>query len=260
MIYDVFPFFNELDLLEIRFHELDPVVDKFILCEATTTHSGKPKPLYFEENKHLFATFRNKLVHCIIDLPQTDDPWVRENAQRDYLQKELINQGAQPDDIVISSDADEIVKKRTLVKMLPEIGEPTRTEMMAYEFFVTCYSGLWRNPFISRYGAIKNTLSNLRKLGGVAQDRFFPDFGWHLSYMGGVNKVFHKLDSYAHQEYNNDDNKQQAATWVAKKNRPHPTELPFLPSCWFYPGATCDSSDLPRYLLDNRDKFSYLFG
>jgi beta-1,4-mannosyl-glycoprotein beta-1,4-N-acetylglucosaminyltransferase len=35
MVYDVFPFLNELDILEIRLNELDPVVDLFVLTEST---------------------------------------------------------------------------------------------------------------------------------------------------------------------------------------------------------------------------------
>ena len=46
MIYDCFIFFNELDLLKIRFKLLDDLVDKFVLTESTLTFSGKPKPLY----------------------------------------------------------------------------------------------------------------------------------------------------------------------------------------------------------------------
>ena len=44
-IVDVFPFFNELDLLEIRLNVLDPYVDLFIISEATKTFSGLDKPL-----------------------------------------------------------------------------------------------------------------------------------------------------------------------------------------------------------------------
>ena len=51
MIYDCFPFFNELELLEMRLHELSGVVDKFVLVEATRTFTNKPKPLYFQENQ-----------------------------------------------------------------------------------------------------------------------------------------------------------------------------------------------------------------
>ena len=55
MIYDCFTAFNELELLEIRLHELSPVVDRFVLVEATRTHSNLPKPLYFRDNWSRFA-------------------------------------------------------------------------------------------------------------------------------------------------------------------------------------------------------------
>ena len=49
-IIDTFPFFNELDILEIRLRELSGVVAKFVLVESAQTHSGKPKDLLFEQN------------------------------------------------------------------------------------------------------------------------------------------------------------------------------------------------------------------
>ena len=60
-IVDVFPFFNELDLLDIRLNVLDPYVDCFIISEATKTFSGLDKPLYYEENKKLLKSFIKKL-------------------------------------------------------------------------------------------------------------------------------------------------------------------------------------------------------
>ena len=39
-VVDAFPFFNELDLLEIRLNLLDPYVDCFILSEATKIKKG----------------------------------------------------------------------------------------------------------------------------------------------------------------------------------------------------------------------------
>ena len=47
MVYDCFQFFNELDILKIRLNVLSPVVDKFVISEATETFSGLPKPLYY---------------------------------------------------------------------------------------------------------------------------------------------------------------------------------------------------------------------
>ena len=67
MIYDCFMFFNELDVLEIRLNELYHAVDKFILVEATKTHAGKDKTLFFNENKQKFSKFLDKIQHIIID-------------------------------------------------------------------------------------------------------------------------------------------------------------------------------------------------
>jgi beta-1,4-mannosyl-glycoprotein beta-1,4-N-acetylglucosaminyltransferase len=50
-VTDSFIFFNELDILEIRLNTLDPYVDYFIIVESSVTHTGNPKPYYFEENK-----------------------------------------------------------------------------------------------------------------------------------------------------------------------------------------------------------------
>ena len=51
MVYDSFQFFNELDILLLRMHILNDVVDKFVISESTVTFSGDAKPLYYEENK-----------------------------------------------------------------------------------------------------------------------------------------------------------------------------------------------------------------
>ena len=61
-IYDCFIFFNELDLLEIRLKTLEKVVDYFLLVEATKTHRGQDKPLYFNENKERFKKWEKKII------------------------------------------------------------------------------------------------------------------------------------------------------------------------------------------------------
>jgi hypothetical protein len=97
------------------------------------------------------------LVHVIVDLPPGNDHWRRENAQRDCLKQELAKLGAHPDDIVISADADEIVRASTLKAVASQINQPVRMEMISYAYYVTRRSGLWKNCFISRYKNLKNT-------------------------------------------------------------------------------------------------------
>ena len=72
-VHDCFIFFNELDALELRLEELDPVVDRFVLVEARTTFTGQAKPLVFAEHRGRFAKFLPKLVHVVVDeLPGAD--------------------------------------------------------------------------------------------------------------------------------------------------------------------------------------------
>jgi GT2 family glycosyltransferase/SAM-dependent methyltransferase len=80
-IFDCFIFFNELELLELRFNELNHIVDKFVIVESRYSHTRQPKPLYFEENKQRFTKFLPKVEHVIIDefptatVSPTDEAW-----------------------------------------------------------------------------------------------------------------------------------------------------------------------------------------
>ena len=65
MVYDSFQFFNELDILLLRMHILNDVVDKFVISESTVTFSGDAKPLYYEENKEMFQEFEHKIIHNV---------------------------------------------------------------------------------------------------------------------------------------------------------------------------------------------------
>ena len=107
MIYDCFTYFNEELLLELRLNYLDEIVDKFVIVEANKTFSGNPKKQNFDINK--FEKFKDKIIYVFLeDLPETDNPWVRESFQRNYIQEVLKKENAKDDDIVIVSDVDEI--------------------------------------------------------------------------------------------------------------------------------------------------------
>ena len=56
--------------MKIRLDELYNIVDKFILIEATVTHSGNPKPLYYSENKEDFSKYNDKIIHMVTDFTE----------------------------------------------------------------------------------------------------------------------------------------------------------------------------------------------
>eukprot|EP01035_Chromulina_nebulosa_P023385 gene23385-30306_t len=62
LLFDVFLFNSEWDILEIRLHELSKVVDRFVILEAECTFSGGWKPLTFQKilsgNHSLYSRYR----------------------------------------------------------------------------------------------------------------------------------------------------------------------------------------------------------
>src|SRR5678810_821919 len=69
-------------LLEIRLHELAPVVDRFLIVEAATTFTGIPKPLHYWENRGRYAAFADKIMHFNMGALQGPGNWEREWHQR----------------------------------------------------------------------------------------------------------------------------------------------------------------------------------
>ena len=92
---------QELDILEVRLSELFDTVDVFVVIEASVTHQGKPKPLYYRDNAQRFARFAKKIrAIAVNDLPTGDDNWAREQYQRQVLRQDGravdATQGARP--------------------------------------------------------------------------------------------------------------------------------------------------------------------
>ena len=117
-IFDTTTFFEEKLMMDLRFNILDPFVDKFIVCEARFSHSGKKKEIIF--NKKDYPKFKNKIIHLILDKDPVQElnnineksNLLRSNsiqrieAQRNYIYEALKDKN--PDDYVIYSDNDEI--------------------------------------------------------------------------------------------------------------------------------------------------------
>ncbi|MBO5031567.1 MAG: glycosyl transferase GT17 family protein [Lachnospiraceae bacterium] len=228
MVYDCFQFFNELDILKIRLNVLSPVVDKFVISEATETFSGLKKPLYYEENKELFAEFADKIIHVVVeDTPEGDTHY------RDTFQKNAVTRGLKDctdEDIIIFSDLDEIPNPDKIREILQNFQEDKIYHFAQRLFY--CYlnmeevsgnllsyagefEGVARKKWI---GTKMLSYKLLREQNLLLGELRFPerkeigirveDGGWHFGYMGGKGekdikkRVQEKVVSAAHQEYN----------------------------------------------------------
>jgi beta-1,4-mannosyl-glycoprotein beta-1,4-N-acetylglucosaminyltransferase len=114
-------------LLNYRLTILDEYVDYVILVESKYTFTGLSKPLYYNENKHMFEKFNNKIIHIIIedDIPfknpniNNHEQWQNEYYQRNAIQKglDMIKNNINDDDIILTSDLDEIPNPNILLEL-----------------------------------------------------------------------------------------------------------------------------------------------
>jgi hypothetical protein len=210
-VYDCFTFFNELDLLEIRFQELYDAVDYFVIAEANMSHSGNPKEYILESNWSRFKQFHDKIRYLKIDdFPVTDNSWVREKFQRDALVRGLHDMS--PDDLIIISDLDEIPRAE-IIEMIKVDENKYERYVLRVPLFRYKFNFLkWYQPVINNQMIVTraHVFTNPEKERDYTHSWLppAPDFvyvdhaGWHFSYLGDDDNAVHKLKNFAHTEQN----------------------------------------------------------
>lgn len=277
-VFDCFPFFNELDLLEIRLNELAPVVDRFVVAESATTFSGRPKPLHFAGNRERFANFADRIRHVVVDVTGAADisAWERRRQQCDALVKGLDDAAA--DDIVLMSDVDEIVRPDVIFDLRSQ--PPRRREVVCFElrmanFFVNLESGerwIRSGPRAARWadvstmeglrkvpgpasGLVKNATRGLRAwsaMGSPVRRRLVRDAGWHFSYLGDAETIRTKKVSFV----GSDGPKKNVESVEQIRRRIDEARS------YSFPSAGLKYRDLdesfPAYLRENRERFAHI--
>ena len=235
---DCFPFFNELDLLEVRLNALAPYVDRFILAEGEKTYSGHPKPLFFADNRERFADFN--ITHVVT--PSLEGgPWELECWGRQCLLENLGPVTA--DEIILISDVDEI----------PDLAGYEGAEgVFEHDYFYRyfdCSNGVkWRGTFAVREHHLSKHYTRARLRKWLKRRLPVVGGGWHFTSLGSVENFIYKLEAYAHQELNTAENKarvREEARDVAKWIGLH--------------GLSVEPPSGPAWLLENRARYPDLF-
>jgi beta-1,4-mannosyl-glycoprotein beta-1,4-N-acetylglucosaminyltransferase len=236
-IIDSFPFFNELDLLEIRLNYLSPYVDYFIITESNTSYNGKPKKLYYLENKHRYKKFQSKIIHNIVNQVPKDftnfiKPDIRfTNYYKSYPHKHfgnpLINQFeqfqrevfikdsqiigiskiAKLNDLIILSDLDEIPNHQVL-EHLRKTDIPNNEHInLAMNWFMYYFNKKlnkeWFGIRICKYSYIDDKSVDLLRYPlehrKLQKFKIIENGGWHFSFFGGEKTVKEKLNASNYQ-------------------------------------------------------------
>lgn len=282
-VYDLFPFFNELDVLEIRLHELAPVVDGFFICESGETYGGQQKPYILERhlNEPRFIQFKS-MIH-LLKLPKLFPPLVhtlhqntpgvkgadirtagrnREAYQRDAMLGPFLERlRPAQDDIIIFSDCDEIPSRAAVEKVIPFVHNSGifRFKQRSFYYNVNTLVDYGRDVCSrARIGEVRDAsavggLMNFRKFK-VNEAREIENGGWHLSYFSGdLTKIREKVAALSPflSEYKLFD----TAKDIAARKDLHRRPLGFseLPETYQF----VDDDDLPSYYLANKEKFKH---
>jgi hypothetical protein len=147
------------------------------------------------------------------DVPSRGNPWAREYFQRNSLKRGMAD--AEPDDIVIISDADEICKQSTIAA-LRDRNTFCFVELRFFAYFlnyeitggrdipwIRVYAAPWRDiQAVPDLTAPRDGPAHyLRSIGlGDLWTNLIQDGGWHFSWLGDADRILTKLDSFSHTE------------------------------------------------------------
>ena len=117
-IYDCFSYWDEDLLLDLRLNVLNDFIDYFVIVEGNKTWQNNFKKLRFDINK--LSKFKDKIIYIPVeDMPEGDNPYLRENHQRNCISRGLKN--ALENDLIIISDLDEIPNPEALKNFSPSM-------------------------------------------------------------------------------------------------------------------------------------------
>lgn len=268
MIYDCFCYFNEDELLDLRINYLKDVVDKFVIIEAAKTFSGFSKPQNFDINK--FADIKDKIIYIFLEnMPESDDPWVYESYQRNYIFDVLKLENCNNGDIVIISDLDEIPSKSAIAEYQQNPKGVKSLLQNFYNLYLNLFNeneSPWDKAKIMTYGDFFDPINDSgfyqmcmpeSANQGITATKIRMNYsfnrinngGWHFSYIGDVDTIINKIKSFSHQEFNNEfftdpkriENCLKDQTDILARNQT-------------YKKVEIDES-FPDYLLANLDKY-----
>jgi beta-1,4-mannosyl-glycoprotein beta-1,4-N-acetylglucosaminyltransferase len=205
-----------VDLLTYRLNLLKNTVDYNIIVESKITHSGKEKPLISDDIKDLFAEFKDKIIHVIVDdfpfkYPNIDytypklDQWANENFQRNCISRGLELLNLSDEDIFIVSDLDEIPDPNLLTKIKNKEINVT-INSLEMDFYIYNLNSIanrkWTTGKIVSYKLYKDLSLKCQDIRHYTNSPIIPNGGWHLTFFGDKYFVRNKLQHWAHQEYN----------------------------------------------------------
>ena len=280
-------YYDEDLILDIRLNILDKYVSKFVICEANFNHNGTGRDLKFDIKN--FSKFKEKIIYIpLTHQPNNlrilnqkdkqnlknskilDNALLRENFQRNYLQREISK--FNDEDIIIISDLDEIPNLENFVyKSKITLFEQ---KMFFYKLNLVQNNFIWygsrackkknlitpqwlRNIKSKKYPLWKlYILFSKKKYNNI---NFIKNGGWHYTNIKNPKEIDFKLKNYLHHlEYEESGlNENRIKKIISEKKIIYDHSVDKRGKKWNSSTKLIKEEDkkLPSYIVKNSSKF-----
>ncbi|EKX38222.1 hypothetical protein GUITHDRAFT_144340 [Guillardia theta CCMP2712] len=254
-VYDMVTFFQETQMLLLRLHELNSTVDVHVVVEGDRTFRGDAKQRLLPRWLRRFQSFKHKLRLVFAPLPAhldiSLDPCTSEgkcaqdvfdqalanswtSGYRNWFKREWYSRhalawglwDAQPDDLLILGDVDEI-PRASLVRAMKEcegVGDAVgmSSQWFQYKWWMVKKDRYFWTPALllfrslavpdiafshprTRPGDVERgrsiSLKSLRCFGFWRLIPWMENKGWHFSYFGSTTSLLRKISSFSDEDF-----------------------------------------------------------
>jgi len=288
-IYDCTIFFDEKMMFDLRLNILNDYVDKFVVAESLYTHSGNPKKQNFNIND--YPKFKDKIIYILVESepddlyetgPDADDRVGRirlNSLKRIRKQYNALVEGiadASESDFILLSDCDEIPNLENLEK------ESLNNEIVLFNQKIFYYKFNLQHTSLNWFGTkgckkkklrtfewlrnIKNKKYNFWRLDAFFSNNKFvnlkiiDDGGWHFSKIKNEKDIHYTLSNYGeHNEFEQSGMSEKDIKGMIQKQELYFNHSGDKTSDNKYSARIkldkIDLKELPKYLIDNKQKF-----
>jgi len=292
-IYDCTTFYSEHMMYDIRLNILNEHVHKFIVTEATYSHSGQPKKLNFDINN--YNKFKDKIIYIVIDKePNNIERIENKNNLNTQIKRSnslkrielsydvMLNavSEAAENDLIILSDNDEIPNLKSNLFSNSNKSIFIFEQLLFYYKLNLLYD---RMPWFGSKACKKKKLNSFswlrnlknRKYSPWRLDTFFSktkyidieiikNGGWHFTNIKTPEKIYEKLMNFGHHdEFEKSGlNIEKIKKFVNEKKIffNHFADKSKIEKWdYVYKLKKIDNKFLPKYLIDNSNKYKDWF-
>lgn len=169
--------------------------------------------------------------------------WKQEYFQKESSKKALVDLDDR--DVVFYGDLDEIWNPQ--IEFSWNENNLYKLKQTVYMYWLNNRSNqFWQSAFFTSYRTIReHSLNELRAGNTALRTQTVDDGGWHFTFQGGEARIFQKIESYGHQEFNKKRITSKVVERLKNNQDIFGRKLEFVK----------DESNLPKELVEFRHKF-----